>query len=52
LIAAMAVFFVGVVLTALGPLQPTMYDIGIMVMLLGSVGIAVRTVELVRWLWR
>jgi hypothetical protein len=51
-IAAMAVFLVGAVLTALGPLEPTMYDIGIMVMFLGSVGIAVRTVELLRWLWR
>jgi hypothetical protein len=52
MVAAVAVFVLGAVLTALGTLAPTMYDIGIMVMFLGSVGIAVRTVELVRWLWR
>jgi Sec-independent protein secretion pathway component TatC len=52
MIAAMAVFFLGAVITATGLLEPTMYDIGIMVMFLGSIGIAVRTVELARWLWR
>ena len=51
-IAAIAVFLVGAGLTALGLVEPTMYDIGIMVMFLGSIGVVVRAVELTRWLWR
>lgn len=52
MIAAVTVFLVGVGLTALGLVEPTMYDIGIMVMVLGIVGVAIRSVELLRWLRR
>ena len=52
MIAAVAVFLLGLGLTALGMVEPTMYDIGIMVVFLGGIGIAVRAVDLLRWLVR
>jgi hypothetical protein len=50
MIAAGVVFLLGAGLTALGLVSPTMYDIGIVVMLLGAVGFAVRTIDWLRWL--
>jgi len=52
MIAAMAVFLLGAALTALGLLEPTMYDVGIMVMILGVIGIGVRTIDVLRRLFR
>jgi hypothetical protein len=52
MIVAVAVFVLGLGLTALGLLEPTMYDIGIMVVFLGGIGIGVRTLDLLRWLSR
>ena len=52
MLAAIAVFLLGVGLTALGLLAPTMYDIGIMVIFLGAIGIAIRTIDWMRWLSR
>jgi len=48
--AALAVFLLGAGLTALGLVTPTMYDVGIMVMLISAIGFAVRTVDWLRWL--
>jgi hypothetical protein len=50
MLAAGGVFLLGAALTALGVVEQLMYDIGIMVMFIGLVGIAVRSVELLRWL--
>jgi hypothetical protein len=50
MIAAVAVVLLGAGLTGLGLLEPTMYDIGIMVMILGIVGVVIRSIELLRWL--
>jgi hypothetical protein len=47
---AIAVFMFGAGLTALGIVTPTMYDVGIMVMFIGAIGIAVRAADWLRWL--
>jgi hypothetical protein len=52
MLAAMVVVLLGAGLTALGLLVPTMYDIGIMVMLLGIVGVGIRSIDLLHWLRR
>jgi hypothetical protein len=52
MIAAVLVLLLGAGMTALGLVEPTMYDIGIMVMLLGLVGVGIRSCELLRWLRR
>jgi hypothetical protein len=44
------VFLLGCGLTAFGLLSPTMYDIGIVVIIIGLVGLAVRSVDVLRWL--
>ncbi|HEY2297060.1 MAG TPA: hypothetical protein VGH43_04990 [Jatrophihabitans sp.] len=44
------VFLLGCGLTAFGLLSPTMYDIGIVVIIIGLVGVAVRSVDVLRWL--
>jgi hypothetical protein len=41
---------VGCGLIALGLITPTMYDIGIVVVLIGLVGFTVRIGDLLRWL--
>ncbi len=46
---ALGIFVLGALLTASGLLVATMYDIGIVVMLIGAVGIAVRGIDLLRW---
>jgi hypothetical protein len=51
-LAATAVFLLGVGLTALGIVTPTMYDIGIIVIFIGLIGLAVRTIDWLRWLLR
>jgi hypothetical protein len=33
-------------------LTPTMYDIGIMVVFIGAIGVVVPAAEWLRWLWR
>jgi hypothetical protein len=50
LLHAGLVFLIGCGLTALGLVTPTMYDIGIVVILIGLVGLVVRSVEILRWL--
>ena len=50
MIAAWGVLLLGGVLTALGLLEPTMYDIGLMVVFVGAIGVTVRGIELLRWL--
>ena len=50
MLVAMAVFLFGCGLTALGIVESAMYDIGICVMFIGVVGLAVRTIEWIRWL--
>jgi hypothetical protein len=50
LLYAGLVFLIGCGLTALGLVTPTMYDIGIVVILIGLVGVAVRSLDFLRWL--
>lgn len=50
MLAAMAVFLLGCGLTALGLVTPTMYDIGIVVVIIGVVGVVVRAIDWLRWL--
>lgn len=52
MIAAAVVLLLGAGLTALGLVNPTMYDIGIVVLLIAFVGVAVRVVDWWRWLRR
>lgn len=47
---ASVVFLVGCGMIALGLITPTMYDIGIVVVLIGLVGLTVRVGDLLRWL--
>jgi hypothetical protein len=49
-LAASLVFLLGCGLTTLGLVTPTMYDIGIVVIIIGLVGVAVRFADVVRWL--
>ena len=46
MLQAVGVFLLGALITASGVLVATMYDIGIVVMLIGVVGIVVRGVDL------
>jgi hypothetical protein len=50
LLSAGVVFLIGCGLTALGLVTPTMYDIGIVVIVIGLVGLAVRSADFLRWL--
>jgi hypothetical protein len=50
MLQALGVFLLGALITASGMLVATMYDIGIVVMMIGAVGIAVRVVGWLRWL--
>jgi hypothetical protein len=50
LLSAGVVFLIGCGLTALGLITPTMYDIGIVVIIIGLVGVAVRFGDVIRWL--
>lgn len=47
---ATVVFLLGCGMIALGLITPTMYDIGIVVVVIGLVGFAVRFGDLLRWL--
>jgi hypothetical protein len=51
-LSALATVVVGIGLCLIGFAVPTMVDIGAVVILIGLVGGAVRSVELVRWLFR
>lgn len=48
--SALLVVLLGVGIGALGPLEPDMYVIGLVVLLIGAVGVAVRGMEWLRWL--
>lgn len=50
MLQAVGVFLLGALLTASGILVATMYDIGIVVMLIGAVGMTVRFLGWLRWL--
>lgn len=50
MIAASLLLLVGVGLLALGLLQHTLYDIGAVVVLIAGIGLAVRMVDVLRWL--
>ncbi|MEO3937595.1 hypothetical protein V3N99_12670 [Dermatophilaceae bacterium Soc4.6] len=50
MIAASLMLLAGFGLIALGLVQHTMYDIGAVVVVIAAVGLAVRTVDVVRWL--
>jgi hypothetical protein len=47
---AMAVVLVGGACAALGLVEPTMYDIALVVIFVGLVGVVVRLVDWLRWL--
>jgi hypothetical protein len=51
-LSAILVLVLGAGLFAGGLLWPGMYDVGILVMVIGAVGVAVRAVEWARWLLR
>ncbi|HEY0561649.1 MAG TPA: hypothetical protein VGD03_15305 [Frankiaceae bacterium] len=46
---AMAVVLVGCACAALGLVEPTMYDIALVVIFVGLIGVAVRLVDWLRW---
>lgn len=50
MIAASLLLLAGFGLIALGLVQHTMYDIGIVVVLIASIGLAVRMVDVLKWL--
>lgn len=52
MLAAITVFLIGAGLTALGIVQPLLYVIGIVVLIIAFVGLAVRLGDAVRWLLR
>jgi hypothetical protein len=47
---AIGVFLLGVLLTASGILVATMYDIGIVVMFIGAIGILIRFIDWLRFI--
>jgi len=47
---AVGVFLLGVLITASGLLVATMYDIGIVVMVVGAMGVLIRFIDWLRWL--
>ena len=47
---ALLVILVGIGVGALGPLEPDMYVIGIVVVLIGMIGVLVRLIDWLRWL--
>jgi hypothetical protein len=51
MLAAMVVVL-GVGLGALGLVTPTMYDIAVVVVFIGLIGVAVRAVDAIRWIRR
>jgi hypothetical protein len=50
--AALMVTLVGFGIVALGLVQQDFYEIGIVVVFIGGVGVLIRTVEWLRWLMR
>lgn len=50
MIAASLLLLAGLGLIALGLFQHTMYDIGIVVVLIAGVGLAVRMIDMFKWL--
>jgi|1185.fasta_scaffold449439_2 hypothetical protein len=50
--AALMVTLVGFGIVALGLVSPDFYEIGVVVVFIGGVGVLVRTVEWLRWLLR
>jgi hypothetical protein len=48
--SALLVILLGVGIGAFGLLEPDMYVIGIVVVLIGMIGVAVRLVDWLRWL--
>lgn len=50
MVQAMSVVFLGLGLGALGLLEPDLYVIGLLVVLVGGVGVLVRLVDWARWL--
>lgn len=51
-VAATLVVLLGVGIGALGVVEPDMYVVGILVVLIGGVGVLVRLVDWVRWVRR
>jgi hypothetical protein len=49
---ALGVVLLGFGLIALGLLEPDMYVIGIVVVLIGAIGATIRGIEWLRWLMR
>lgn len=52
MLAAIAVLVLGAIMTAIGIIDSAMYDIGLMTVFLGLVGVAVRSTELITSLLR
>ena len=50
MVQALSVVFLGLGLGALGLLEPDLYVIGLLVVLVGGVGVLVRLVDWARWL--
>ena len=48
--SALLVVLGGVGIGALGLLEPDMYVVGIVIVIVGAIGVAVRTVDRLRWL--
>ncbi|MCW2692031.1 MAG: hypothetical protein JWM67_635 [Mycobacterium sp.] len=49
MLTAMAVVLVGCACAALGLVEPTMYDIALVVIFVGLIGVAERLVDWLRW---
>ena len=51
MIEAFMVILVGAGFMGLGVLESTMYDIGVVVILLGLIGVVVRALDVLSWIW-
>jgi hypothetical protein len=50
MLAAFGVVLLGLAIGALGLITPTMYDVAVVVVFIGLIGIAVRALDLARWI--